>query len=65
MTSEKTKTKYNSFKIISGFYLPKIVMVKLFDISKFRYYVAYHRSKKVSKMSRNINLIDFYHFGHF
>jgi hypothetical protein len=39
-------------------------MVKLFDISKLRYYVANHSSKKFSKMSKNI-LFDFDHFGHF
>ncbi len=43
----------------------KIIMVKLFDISKLRCYVAYHSSKKISKMSKNINLIYFHHFGHF
>jgi hypothetical protein len=40
-------------------------MIKLFDISKLRYYVAYHSGKKFWKMSKNINLFDFYHFGHF
>ncbi len=36
-------------------YIPKIIIVKLFDISKLRYYVAYHSSKKFSKLSKNIN----------
>jgi hypothetical protein len=36
-------------------------MVKLFDISKLRHYVAHHSSKKFLKMSQNI-LIDFYQF---
>jgi hypothetical protein len=40
-------------------------MVKLLDVSKLRYYVVHYTSKKFSKMSKNIDLIDFYHFDHF
>jgi hypothetical protein len=53
------------FKVYFEFWFTQIIMVKLFDISKLRYYVAYHSSKKFSKMSKNINLIDFYQFGNF
>jgi hypothetical protein len=62
ITTNHLFTILRSFHVYSGYHLPKIIMVKLFDISKLRYYFAYHSSKKFSKMSKNI--IDFKSFGH-